>query len=576
MKKYLKILFEPFFEKKKQYLFHVFVSISLLLISLWSIELIRRLILSIENNVWFESTALYGVFAALLIIIVFVWRIYFSYLRPQNITSIQSFFYKKYLNDYVLLDNEKVNNYWNGKFINIINGWVVSGSEVLYLLLFEMFIGVIAYIFNISMIGYINSYLILPVIVITMLLFLSMNFTSNKTFKYRKERKTLWERQSKQVLKILMEKFTILKSWKNEQEVQKVLDVNSDIQVTWRKITFYVRLLEEWAQMIIDAWEILLILILGYFIYQSTSSFADIWALLFIMALVKKNISSLSIYYRQAIEMQNNFTRLVDIFEEIEPIKNYDTWNEFQYKAWKIDVKNLYYKYPDGKDVFNKLNLQIPAKSQVAFIGKSWSGKSTLVKLILAFIEKQDGSILIDGQELWEIALKGYYKHIWYLQQETSVFDGTILENIMYWSNELKSDQDFDTIIQQSACDFIYDLPNGFDTEIWEKWVKLSWWERQRIAIARLLIQDPDIIILDEPTSALDSFSEDSIKKALKNLTKWKTVITIAHRLQTIINSDIIFIFDNGNIIAQWSHKELLKESNTYKKLIDLQGGRVY
>jgi ATP-binding cassette, subfamily B, bacterial len=576
MKKYLKILYEAFLAEKKQYLFHIFVSVSLLIVWLWSIELIRRLILSIEQDTWFNVTVQYGVFAIILILLVFIWKIYFSYLRPKSIFSIQNYFYKKYLSKYILLDNEKVNNYWTGKFINIINWWVISTSEILYMLLFEILISIIWYTFNITMIWYINIYLILPVIFITILLFASMNYTWDKTFKHRKDRKILWEKQSKQTLKILMEKFTILKNWKRNEEVQKVLSLNEEVQSSWRKITFYVRLLEEWSQTIIDIGEIVLILIIGYFIYRQTSSFADIGALLFIMALIKKNINTLSIYYRQATNMQNDFTRLVDIFDEIEPIQNYETWKKYIYKSGDIDVKNLDFKYPNWKEVFTQLSLHIPAKTKVAFIGRSWSWKSTLVKLILAFLWKQDGSILIDGQELSELSLKSYYKYIGYLPQETSVFDWTILENITYWIDSTEQLNNLDKIIKLSACEFIYDLADWLDTEIWEKWIKLSWWERQRIAIARLLLQDPKIIILDEPTSALDSFSEESIKKALSNLTEWKTVITIAHRLQTIVSSDSIFIFEDGKIVDSWKHKELLKKSKTYNELIDLQNGGVY
>ena len=576
MKKYTKIIFEPFFADKKPYLFQIFVSISLLLIWLWSIELIRRLILSIENNAWFEVTVKYWIFAIILILIVFIWKLSFSYMRSMNLIRIQNFLFKKYLNKYILLDNEKVNNYWTWKFINIINWGVVSSSEILYLILFDLGINIIWYIFNIAMIWYINVYLVIPVVMITFLLFISMIITTNKTFKYRKDRKNLWEKQTKQVLKILMEKFTILKNGKKNEEVKKVLNIGNEIANTWKKIVFYIRLLEEWSQAIIDIWEIILIAIIGYFIYLHTSSFADIWVILFIMALIKRNISSISIFYKQINDMQNDFTRIVDIFEEIKPIKNYDTWEIYKYKSWKIKIKDLSYKYPDWKEVFKKLSLEIPSKSRVAFIWRSWSGKSTLVKLILAFIEKQKWSILIDDQELWEIALKSYYSHVWYLQQETSVFDWTVLENITYWCNENNNIKKLDNIMKLSACEFVYDLPKWLDTEIWEKWVKLSWWERQRIAIARLFLQDPSIIILDEPTSALDSFSEDSIKKALNNLTKNKTVITIAHRLQTIVSSDVIFIFDNWKIIDSWNHKELLKKSETYKKLIDLQNWWVY
>jgi len=327
--------------------------------------------------------------------------------------------------------------------------------------------------------------------------------------------------------------------------------------------------------MIINVWEIFLVLLIWYFIYNSTASFADMWALLFIMALVKKNIDSLNIYYRQINNYSNDFTRLVDIFEEIPEIKNYNVWDKYKYNSWKITINKLYYKYLDWKQVFKNLSLDIPSKTRVAFIWKSWSWKSTLVKLILGFVEKQEWNILIDNQDIEKISLKSYYKHIWYLSQESNVFDGTALENIVFGSSlnckNYKENSKLKEVIKLSSCEFLYDLPNWLDTRIWEKWVKLSWWEKQRLAIARLFLQKPNIIILDEPTSALDSFSENSISKALRNLSKWKTVITIAHRLQTIMDSDIIFIFEEWKIIDSWNHKELLKKSPHYQKLIDLQ-----
>ncbi len=124
-------------------------------------------------------------------------------------------------------------------------------------------------------------------------------------------------------------------------------------------------------------------------------------------------------------------------------------------------------------------------------------------------------------------------------------------------------------------ADMIRKLPKGLDTEVGEKWVKLSWWEKQRLAIARLFIKNPDIIILDEPTSALDSISEYKITKALDELTKWKTSIIIAHRLQTVMHSDQIIVMENWQIKDIWKHNELIKKSEIYKKLVDLQNWKI-
>ncbi len=573
-KKYIKALFEPFFANKKSYLFNIFISIFFLLLSLWSIELIRRLIESIEKNKWFEITLKYWIFAVILVLIVFFWNLYFSYLRPKDSSRIQRFLAKKYLGKYILLDNEKVNNYWTWKFINIL-WWIFMQAEILYVVLFELSIWIIAYILNISMVWYINSYLILPVILITILLLISMNFTSKKTFKYRAGRKKLWEEEWQQKTKIIMEKFTILKNDGTDKEINKVLEISKRMEKYWYKTRFFMTLLNEWAEAIIAVWEILLVLFIWYFIYHHSASYADMWALLFIMALVKKNINSLNNYYRAIDNMRNDFTRIVDIFEEIPEIKNYETWEKYEYISWKIKIKNLEYKYPDWKKVFDKLSLEIKEKSKVAFIWRSGSWKSTLVKLILWFIEKDSGEILIDNQEIDSLSKKSYYKHIWYLSQEPNVFDGTVFENIVYGSLENVEKEKLEEIIKLANCEFIYELPEWLETKIGEKWVKLSWWERQRLAIARLFLQEPNIIILDEPTSALDSFSEDSISKALDNLSKWKTMITIAHRLQTIKKSDKIFVFENGKIIDSWNHKELLEKSKVYKDLVDLQSGEV-
>jgi len=131
MKKYIKIIFEPFFADKKSYLFHIFISISLLIIWLLSIELIRRLISSVEQNAWFETTLKYWFFAVILVLLVFIWKLFFSYLRPKHLNKIQRFLYNKYYNKYILLDNEKVNNYWTWKFMNIF-WWISAVAEILY------------------------------------------------------------------------------------------------------------------------------------------------------------------------------------------------------------------------------------------------------------------------------------------------------------------------------------------------------------------------------------------------------------------------------------------------------------
>jgi len=167
--------------------------------------------------------------------------------------------------------------------------------------------------------------------------------------------------------------------------------------------------------------------------------------------------------------------------------------------------------------------------------------------------------------------LKSYYQYIWYLSQEQSVFDGMIIENLLYALDYIPDDKKIEEVIKLSKCEFIFNLKDWLKTEIWERWVKLSGWQKQRLAIAKVMLKNPQIILLDEPTSALDSFNEEEVSIAFKNLFENKTVIVVAHRLQTVKNSDIIFFIENWKIIEEWNHNELLKLKWNYYKMIELQ-----
>lgn len=206
-----------------------------------------------------------------------------------------------------------------------------------------------------------------------------------------------------------------------------------------------------------------------------------------------------------------------------------------------------------------------------AFVWESWWWKCTLIKLLAWYINSDSWEIIVDSQNIKEVNLKTFYQNIGYLSQEPSVFDGTILENLLYALNYIPDKKNIDEIIQLSKCDFINDFPKKLETQIWERGIKLSWWQKQRLAIAKIMLKNPKIILLDEPTSALDSFNEEQINIALKNLFKNKTVIVIAHRLQTVKNSDMIFYIEKWKIIEKWNHNELLNLKWNYYKMIELQ-----
>ncbi|MGL5100909.1 MAG: ABC transporter ATP-binding protein, partial [Fusobacteriaceae bacterium] len=224
-------------------------------------------------------------------------------------------------------------------------------------------------------------------------------------------------------------------------------------------------------------------------------------------------------------------------------------------------------------EILKNLNLQINRGEVVALVGKSGSGKTTLVNMIPRFYEATSGAIKINGTDIKNYSLKEYRNHIGIVPQETFLFSGTIRENLKF-GKEYISDEEVESAAKMAnAYEFIKELPQGFETEVGERGVLLSGGQKQRIAIARALIQNPEIMILDEATSALDTESERLVQKALDNLMKNRTTFVIAHRLSTIINADKIVVMENGEIVEFGTHSQLLEKSGVYKKLYDIQFG---
>lgn len=305
---------------------------------------------------------------------------------------------------------------------------------------------------------------------------------------------------------------------------------------------------------------------------------------------------SMIIYMNSKLkDATKDFVHIERLWEQIDnaPImENFDQGEVFNYKNATIDIKNLTFTYNEWSKVFDNFSLSLQGGKKTAFVGNSGSGKSTLVKLISGLLSPDKGIITIDEQDLSNVSLKSFYQHIWFLQQEPIIFDGTVRENILYWIDlhevlwknwiSKSTFEDFETsylsnIISKSQCQFIYDLPNGLDTEVGERGVRLSWWQKQRLAIARIFAKNPDIIILDEPTSALDSFAEEEITKAMHELCKEKTVLIIAHRLQTVKEADEIIVLSpdesGSTILERGTHTELIQKDGHYAKMLKLQAG---
>ena len=233
-----------------------------------------------------------------------------------------------------------------------------------------------------------------------------------------------------------------------------------------------------------------------------------------------------------------------------------------------IEFKNVTFKYSEKEHyTLNKLNLSLPTGKKIAIVGRSGNGKSTIFNLLLRYFDPTEGEILLDGTNIKDLTEKSLRNNISIIRQTPFLFNMSILDNFKLVKPKVTLKEVKEVCKKAYIDDYIESLPNKYDTIIGEGGVNLSGGQKQRIAIARTILLDTKVILFDEATSALDNESQEYIKKTIDNLVKNHTVIIVAHRLSTIIDSDVINVIDKGSLKASGTHKELLKNSKEYKSL---------
>lgn len=241
----------------------------------------------------------------------------------------------------------------------------------------------------------------------------------------------------------------------------------------------------------------------------------------------------------------------------------------------KIEFHDVDFEYVEGTPVLESVNLTLNHNEKCAFVGPSGSGKSTIFALIARYYEVTNGRITIDGVDIRDIPITTLRGNVGYVAQESALISGTILENVTYGlePGTFTMDEVYDAIEKSYAKEFIEALEEGVNTQVGERGVKLSGGQRQRIGIARAFLKDPKILMLDEATASLDSQSEHYVQQALDELMENRTVLIIAHRLSTVVNSDILYFLDNGQITGRGTHQELMSQHALYKNFTEQQFG---
>lgn len=310
---------------------------------------------------------------------------------------------------------------------------------------------------------------------------------------------------------------------------------------------------------------ILKVVVLGYAVLKSDLS---VGAVVTVISLLGKAYEPIAIFNVEYVDYKLNKVT-VNKYIELLDIKDDEALNsglKLKELSGNVEFKNVSYSYNNEKNIINNLSFKINKNSSVALVGESGSGKSTIIKLIMGLIKYDKGNILIDGKELSKLNLNSFYDNVTYVSQEAPIFDGTLRENLIF--DKKIPDEKIIKVLNLVCLDKFYEkLENGLDTELGEKGVRMSGGERQRVALARLFFDDSKIIILDEATSAMDNITEKLVMGNVVKQLDNKTLVVIAHRLETIKDVDKIYVLSDGIIQEEGKYNELLDKNGYFTKL---------
>lgn len=364
----------------------------------------------------------------------------------------------------------------------------------------------------------------------------------------------------------------VVKSFANEEtEKEKFKKSNSLFFEAKRKMYYAMASFHTTIRFFDGLMYILVVCLGAIFIMRKEIEPADLTAFLLMVSTLLGSI-------RQIVQFSEQFQRGmtgVERFTEIMEIQGEDADEtgtlEMENVKGDIEFKNVTFSYSDeSSEVLHGVNIQIKEGQNVAIVGPSGGGKTTICNLIPRFYKISEGDITIDGTDIKEFTLASLRNNIGVVQQDVYLFSGSIRQNIAYGKQNATEEEIIEAAKKAGAHDFIMELSDGYDTYIGERGIKLSGGQKQRISIARVFLKNPPILILDEATSALDNESERLIQHSLEELSKGRTTLTIAHRLTTIKNADKILVLTKDGIEEQGTHKELIAKGGMYSKMYEM------
>jgi ATP-binding cassette subfamily B protein len=364
----------------------------------------------------------------------------------------------------------------------------------------------------------------------------------------------------------------VVKSFANEKIEEEKFENGNNKFLNIKKQTYHYVAGFQTTTRLFDGLMYILVVVGGsLFMINGSITPGDLMAYLLYVTTLLVSIRRIVEFSEQFQKGMTGIERFIEIMDEAPEKKYLKNPKELKNVKGEIIFKGVGFQYSDGnKEVLSNIDLVVHSGENIALVGPSGSGKSTLCHLIPRFYDVTTGIITIDGQDIKDLSLQSLRSQIGMVQQDVYLFSGSVYENIVYGRPEATREDVITAGKQAGADNFISDLPDGYDTYVGERGVKLSGGQKQRISIARVFLKNPPILILDEATSALDNESERIVQRSLEKLSKGRTTFTIAHRLTTIRNADVILVLTEKGIVEQGSHQDLLNAHGIYDGLYQM------
>ena len=317
------------------------------------------------------------------------------------------------------------------------------------------------------------------------------------------------------------------------------------------------------------------LLVIAYAGYEAIHGRLSVGTMAAFIAYIERLYSPLRRLVNSSTTLTQSFASMDRVFELMD--EEYDIVDKkgassLGFSSGEVTFSNVSFQYEqDGHMILENVNFRVNAGETVAFVGMSGGGKSTIISLIPRFYDATSGQVLIDGKDVRDVTIESLRQQVGIVLQDNILFSDSVKSNILMGKPGATDEEVIEAAIAANAHDFIMELPQGYETKVGERGVKLSGGQKQRIAIARVFLKNPSILVLDEATSALDLESESLIQDSLEKLASNRTTIIVAHRLSTITHADNIFVIENGKVMENGSHAQLMKQRNTYYNLFQIQ-----